>query len=322
MNSNNLDTSSEIEDQMLTRYLLGELSAEEQDRLEEQLFAGERYEELLAAEEDLIEASARGKLSMRERERFEKHFLASPERRARVEFDQLLLKSLDEEPLANPSPLQAAPTPLWRWLLSAIHLPPPVAKVSLAAAGLIASIGLSWLVFETLQLRPRLEQSQAERARVERENQEQQRQLADERARNQRLTAELERARDQIARLESAPPQSPSPLSTLTFALTPYVSKSAGGRNRLVITPGVRRLRLQLNFEITDSYRSLRAKLQTVEGRQIALWRAKSVGSGRAIVILPTRLFSTGDYILTLEGVASAKTVEDLADYQFTVVKK
>ena len=74
------------EDTRARRYLLGQSSDEESSALEREYFADERALDRIAGAEDaLIEAHLAGTLSAGERERFERHYLASPEHRARVE---------------------------------------------------------------------------------------------------------------------------------------------------------------------------------------------------------------------------------------------
>lgn len=84
-------------DKLAIRYLLGEVSQQEQTQIEEQFFADDVFfETLLAVESELIDCYVRGKLSPHDGEQFEKHFLASPERRKRVEIARDLMRSLSE----------------------------------------------------------------------------------------------------------------------------------------------------------------------------------------------------------------------------------
>lgn len=81
-----MKSKSETEMRM-TRYLLGQLSEQEQLRMEEEFFTNEEtMAQLLVVEDDLIDDYARGTLSTAERERFERFFLASPQRQQRVAF--------------------------------------------------------------------------------------------------------------------------------------------------------------------------------------------------------------------------------------------
>jgi anti-sigma factor RsiW len=71
--------------ELITRYLLGELAEPEQQRFEESYLAdGAIFDELLRVEAEVIEGYLQNMLTPDQRERFERHFLRSDERRARV----------------------------------------------------------------------------------------------------------------------------------------------------------------------------------------------------------------------------------------------
>ena len=73
------------------RYLLGKLSKGESARLEERSFVEDGvFEEIEIAEDELIDAYARGSLSSADRERFESKLLKSERVAERVEFAKLL----------------------------------------------------------------------------------------------------------------------------------------------------------------------------------------------------------------------------------------
>ena len=79
------------DERLAIKYLLGELSEEDQARVEEQFLRDyEYFEHLRAVEEELNDDYARGELSDREREQFERRVSASPEWRQRVEFARAL----------------------------------------------------------------------------------------------------------------------------------------------------------------------------------------------------------------------------------------
>ncbi len=84
-----------MSDQLLKRYLLGELPIEEQRWLEEVFFSdAEAFARLSDIEDDLIDDYVCGDLSRQQRERFEKHFLISPERRERVALAKALVAAV------------------------------------------------------------------------------------------------------------------------------------------------------------------------------------------------------------------------------------
>src|SRR5437870_1108535 len=72
---------------MLEKYLLGDLSDSERERVEKEYFTNNDVWELLTTvEDDLIESYIRGRLSKRQQEQFQDYFLQSPRRRERFEF--------------------------------------------------------------------------------------------------------------------------------------------------------------------------------------------------------------------------------------------
>ena len=83
----------------LRDYLLGSLEAEGRTAVEEQILADPSvYEELLAAEEELIDQYLRGGLSKAEQLKFETHFLITAERHKNLRFGKLLKRYMDGHP--------------------------------------------------------------------------------------------------------------------------------------------------------------------------------------------------------------------------------
>ena len=84
------------DDKLLIQYLLGELPPEQRDLLEERYFSDDAlHDQLIAIEDDLVDAYARGQLSATEKDDFERHFLNSPERRAKLEFAEAFVRFAD-----------------------------------------------------------------------------------------------------------------------------------------------------------------------------------------------------------------------------------
>jgi hypothetical protein len=80
-----------IDETLLVQYLLGKLSEEKQAEVEDRAFADAGYRAALeAAEADLIDEYVRGELPAGDRRAFESLFLASPQRRSKVEFARAL----------------------------------------------------------------------------------------------------------------------------------------------------------------------------------------------------------------------------------------
>lgn len=80
-----------LTEEVLVRYLLGDLGQEEQAEVEDRAFVDrEILQRILAAESDLIDEYVRGELQESARLQFESRFLASAARRRKVEFAKAL----------------------------------------------------------------------------------------------------------------------------------------------------------------------------------------------------------------------------------------
>jgi anti-sigma factor RsiW len=331
------DLSSE---DLLVRYLLGDLPEEEQAGVEERAFQDQRtVRDIQAAESDLIDAYVRGELSERERRQFEGRFFASAERRRKVEFARALARVAPEfaavEKAARPA---RRPTPAaWPGILEAfLRRLSPAAKFAMAGAALLVVIGGSWLIVESVRLRGELAALRAAQQSNEREQQALRQQIADEQARRDELSTQLQRERDQRERdqqlvgelqhqlEESAAPPPPSPVASLL--LGPGISRGANARSKLVIPQAAQKARVQIGVEPEDDYRSFRVELRAPGGQPI--WTqenlpARRVRGGRAVVLsLPANILKAGGYELALKGVTGQGVVEDVGYYYVDVLRK
>lgn len=102
---------------------------------------------MLAAEDDLIDAYARGELSGEERRQFEKHFLSSVDGRKRVQFARAFAGTV---PGTERSRFQT-----WR-----------VAQIATAAAVIVLAVILSWLVLDRRRIKNELNALRAENAEL------------------------------------------------------------------------------------------------------------------------------------------------------------
>lgn len=329
-------------DELMSRYLLGDLSEAEQTTLEDEYFADDEiFGQMLAVEDDLIDAYVHGELPAAEREQFERRFLTTPQRRARVEFARCLLRDTAVV-TASPAAGQARGS-WWQSLLGVLRAQTPAAQFAFTAAALVLALGGSWLL---VGLRQRSALEQAGGVAQQQSEQAPQPQVAAQRAPSEQLTEKSPDGRTEAARSEQALAQrqsrpdspaanrgarprelakQPSRPSIASFVLTPGLVRGSGESHNLNIAPGTGLVRLQLILA-EDDYQSYRAALQTAEGDEV--WRrgalkAQPTKSGRAVVLrLPSSLLSRRDYILLLRGVSAAGTVEDVGDYAFRVVKK
>lgn len=143
----------------IRQYLLGTLSQEQLAEFEERLLTdGGLYDELLMAEDELIDQFLSGALSATERERIESHFLRTPERQEHLRFASTLRRyvsanqpQVDEvvgiaQVAAAEELPQIAVTPhRKRSFLSTLFPRSPALAFSLACALLLVIAGGVWL---------------------------------------------------------------------------------------------------------------------------------------------------------------------------------
>jgi len=311
-------------ERVIRRYLLGELPEEEQTQLEEQYFADDNlYLELQTIERDLIDSYVRGKLSSADLKRFESHFLLSPQRHQRVEFARAFTESISDTQLI-PAPTTATKKSLswWRSLLQPLRA--DNWRMALATAVLLLVVGGVFLTIQILQLRHRIEQSESDRAALQKREQELQRQIGEAKERTDQLGQDAERRRREAALLEEelARRQSesrPEPVIA-SFVLVPSLVRESGETKRLVIPREAKLVRLRLLVE-GDEYKSYRAEIHTVEGREVS--RPQPTKSGNTVVLkLPSHLLTEGDYLVTLQGVTATGDTEGVGKYFFRVVRR
>lgn len=364
------------EDKSIIRYLLGEASQAEQASLEERYFADDEFfEQLLAIEDELSDAYVRGEfpagdkqrgrsrvsleamkgeLSASDKERFERLYLSSPERRQQVEFAKELIEAVSERPEAA-RPEAAARSNKISWWQSTLNLlrgQHPALRIAFAIILLAIVPGGSWLLYRRMQPPGERQQIEVERAARTRQEQElQQQQIAQQGQRpndqldesRQRESGQEQSPREQLRPVEQASRDVPRPEEPTkrrqprpviaSFVLTPGVVRDTdkssvfwdtGKSNDLTLARGVDVVRLQVYTE--EVYPRYSAALETVEGRGI--WsrndlKARATPRGRSIVMkLPISVFSGRDYILTLRGTTAAGDVEVVEEYSFRVVKK
>jgi hypothetical protein len=308
-------------DELLIRYLLGELSEEERERIEERYLSDpDFYEQLLTVEDDLIDAYVEDVLSQTRRASFEGHFLRSPGRQERVEFARAWMAyvargSRDSRSVRPTTSVSRQPAfGFFRPGSWPVGLRLAVASlVVLACAGLVA---------ETLRLRTQIQQSELQRAALEEKQRTLREQLDAEHGRSQELLSQLDAertARDQA--LASAQPGS----GLISLILTPGLVRGTGDAKRLVISPDIRQVRLQVRFA-RGEYESYGVVIRTVSGSEA--WtksglKASPGGAGKVVIVqIPASLFKTEDYILSLSGQTGSAPAETINEYFFSVSKK
>jgi hypothetical protein len=308
---------------LIRRYLLGELTEAEQTALEQELLIDRgRFDQVWAVENELVDSYVRGEMSRADRERFDAHYLASPLHRERVAIAESFLAKIDPQ---GGEPVEVrekeAVVPWHRGF--PLSWSRPVFGVVLVMALLLA-FGMIWSYIERVRLTGQIANVQKE-GQTEREflkqrerelasrNQEIEKEIADLSQRNEQLKTEIEQLRQ---RGQAAAP------TVLSFLLTPAPVRveKALPQSTISLLTG----KAQLLMELANAdYTNHRVILETVEGRKILRRRTGKVrfGRDRAFVALPVKAgeLSRGDYILILFGHTSDGRSEEIDRYFFRV---
>jgi hypothetical protein len=128
---------------LLTRYLLGDLSPAEQDRLEENYFVDDDlFVELLDAKDQLVNDYLSGQLSSGDRERFDRRFLTVPDCQREVEMAFFLQPSLTQRSLTRQPASDDQPRPWWQAIFDALRIRQPLTGIATAALLIVVVVGI------------------------------------------------------------------------------------------------------------------------------------------------------------------------------------
>lgn len=282
------------DDEVLVDYLLGALSVEETERVDELGVADDVVaSRLQAVESDLVEAYVAGRLQGAGLERFTSHYLSSPVRRARVELAAALR--------TRPTRGSIVPTrSLPRW--------------ALAAAALVAAVGMAYFAIENNRLRDQVSRSNA--ARVT-----EQPAVEGLRADLERQRSAQESMRNEIDRLRKAEPSGRSSIQALV--LMP-LRRGAGDVSTVSVSRDSGHLALSLRLE-ENTFPRYQATLRDSATRQ-TVWRSASIAARSAnanemlAVEVPAALLRSANYTLELTGSRENDVVVFVSSYAFRVV--
>jgi hypothetical protein len=282
--------SRQNDEALIRKYLLGDLDERQLEQVEEQLLCDDDFaERLYAAQDDLIDDYAFNLLPDDERERFEKSFTLTDERRKKLLFAQALesyVKLNDVQQPEDARPLFQR----WKNLLLYLKGHRPWLALALASVVLLIVLTPQMVRWYKPSNQVSLEQN---RASIER----------------------------QIAELNQLPVDANiQALPTLELTLQPTLLREGGEVKRAVLTPDIKNLSLRLVLPQVR-YGSYRALVRTVEGRELfAVENLKSQGSAAEIPLkIPSEFFPNGDYQIELQGIAGDGHAEDAARYNFQI---
>ena len=330
MNPMAVDLNNET---LISQYLLGELTEEQQIEIEDLAFSDKKYlAGITSVENDLIDEYVRNELSPADRQRFESRFLASAERRKRVEFARALASVVTEEPVPTTTVVQASRSWSWRDSLYAfINGLTPTARIAFVSAMPLLIIGVGYLSIETLRLRRELTELMTE---SQSQQNSQQQALELERHRNQELNAQLNQEKQQREQTdeslrelsETGDATNPAPRPVIaSLTLLPGLSRGGNNKPSLVLPDNARLVRLQIGVDPEEPYKNFAVELRTLAGRQV--WTRENLNArnrrgARAVgLTIPATALKAGEYELRLSGVNESGAAEDVGFYYFVVKK-
>jgi hypothetical protein len=279
----------------MAQYLLGQLPEEEQAELERRYLADDvLFEEILAIEDDLRDAYARGELSSTDREAFEQRLLTAPRQKQEQEFARNLCLYLGETGTQLVPPGQ--PVTKWKSLFRALGAQPRMVLLPALSVTILVVIAGGWWLgrksVQPMQLPPALHQTASGNSPG-----------------------------------NAAPTpgeEEPEPRTIAVVLSRGLVRGSEEQSKPVVIPPEVNRVRLEAPVEV--SYQRYEAVLQTVESKRI--WSKNDLeaqafpGGKRILLYLSSSLLPPGDYILTVRGLPTAGNPETVAEYAFRIGKR
>lgn len=285
-------TRQQEESELIRQFLLGDLDEGRREQMEERLLTdAELQEQVEATRGELADEYVFGLMAERDLQLFESNVRLTPEQSHELRLSHALRKYVETTAETAPAevvkfkPRGGTSSPRW-W--------------AAAAAVIIVVAGYGgWTVYHNRQVAAQLE-----------------------RLRSQRLKVEQELA---VLNRQNLPASDDPSVINLTLASDIERSEGDGRRadeNRAVVSEGKNFVLLRL--PVKDKSNSYRAVIETDDGADIYTVndrKAVADGGGRVVeLLLPGRLLPTGNYQVTLVGVAGQDS--EAVTYPFQVIQK
>ncbi|MCY7346317.1 MAG: hypothetical protein LH614_08880, partial [Pyrinomonadaceae bacterium] len=314
------------------RFLLGKLTEAETIKIEEEYFGkNDHFENILIAENDLIDAYIKGGLSAEDKRLFENRLLLNSRQRQRVQFAETLVKYASGLPAAED--LNSAPAKSnWLSIFAQFFSAKPMLSYSFAVAVFIFFAGTIWLAVNNNS--PQFPHNNELAGAPSTAETEIQKPASDAQFENQEPTnetiTESGTVKDKLSVAERSLKANPN--QSVPKSRTEKPKKSAAAIFSTIILPlGLTRdggmskafeipakanfVNLQLKFEEGD-FASYFAVLETAEGRQIWSGKitkpAKNKNEKAVTATVPAHFLQKADYIITLKGLTKNGAYESV----------
>jgi hypothetical protein len=285
------------ENELVRRYLLGDLHENQQDEIEERLLTDEELQaQLLEVQDDLIDDYVSGGLSESDGNLFKRNFLLTPERLHRLRLSRALLDYAEVYD-ANSQITPKGLVTIAPWHKPGRFLQQHRSVLAISVAILLVFLGyVGWSIYRHQQLETRMAELHSQRLKVE----------------------------DELKKL-NAGELAEQQAAITTLELNQILIRDTGEKRLAIITQGINILQLRLKLD-ENRFSVYRAVVETDEGVGIYIvdnLMVKSIGDAQVILLnLPSRLLPPGSYQIHLSGIASEKELVDIGIYPFQILLK
>jgi len=304
-----------VTDDLLIRYLLGELQSPERTQLAERSFLDdELFDRLLEAENDLVDRYVAGTLTGNDHDLFEKTILKREPLRQKVAVAVALRSALMAGPAIDSAPFAGDAARFRAGLRKGLRL----YRFAAAAALIVAVVGAAWLIRRNLQSHQARTAAPAEQqpAPILRDT------PSDLARDSQQPSTGASPSPEQPDRSGAAPGKRAFSNSA-TFVLLPGSTRSSDEPQVLKIPATQRSATLELQLNEGDDYPAYRVILRTAGGAEVlrkARLHSSRLPFGRAVnVELGLGVLSPGQYEVELVGLSQAGPEKVVNYYYFTL---
>ncbi len=324
--------SGRDDDTLLTRYVLGLLSEEESERVDEaSIVDDEVASRLRTIEHDLIDGYVRGTLGKETQQRFESYYLSSRRRRDSVRFAAGFVRAVDRAAARADTQSDAdaaaearrdveavAVSPSYGWIVTRSKV-----IITLAAVAALLLVACSVLLVEAVRTGNQLTVMQTERAALDRRARELEQQLDAQRSANAAASQQERPLEPASAAASAGPAPAAREARTIALVLLPQ-TRAIASIPTMVIPPGTSRVALELRLE-SDDFSRYQVGLQDPATNGI-VWRSgwiaakPSADRPSVSVLVPASVLKTQHYSLQLTGRGEAGRDEVVASYVFQIL--
>ncbi len=309
-------------EEIIRRFLLGKMSEEERFEFEKRFVAdADLFEQITAAEDELIDKYVRGWMRPKESAEFETVFLVTKKRRDRIEFARAFINQVTGtmmDAVEENAPKRAYFAAIRHWL--------GIPKVAMAGGMAILVVFVGVWMFSRL-----FAPNQAEVA-FQRDNGAQSTPattkptepanspLANS-TETRESSANVETKQVPTATKTPVPNQAPTieqPVRNPVLALFSGNLRSGGSNNVLTLPNEANAATFILNLPSTD-YSTFAAVVTDADGNKIAQFNKLKASKGRIRIVVGANQLKRGDYMIKLEGSNASGERESVADFQFRI---